>query len=194
MEMFKQKRNYITTIVILVIINITCLLLLWIGKPKHNTRGSEDNGDKIAGIQKMLKEELGFSIEQTEQFLAIRSSHKEMANDLSEKIMILRKEMFEDAMYSDKPSISDSLLNLSLEKQGQIEIQTFEHFQKLKEICTPEQEEKLFELMHNLLGPPPGDIPDGPPPGEFRDDMPPPQGGRPNGPPPPRGERPPRKN
>ncbi|MCB0753665.1 MAG: hypothetical protein KDC52_19490 [Ignavibacteriae bacterium] len=94
--------------------------------------------------------------------------------------------MFEEAMYGDKTIISDSLLNLSLEKQTELELLTFQHFLKLKEICTPEQQNKLFEIVHRLLGkaqqsnPPPGA-----PIGEVKGEMPPP---------PPRGERPPKRN
>lgn len=189
MDMFKRNRNLIITIVILVIINIITLLLLWIGKPKHDLARGPGNGEnEKVRIQEMLKEELGFSNDQAEQFLALRKNHLENTMRLDDELMLVKKEMLEEAMYSNDSSISDSLLNLSLEKQGQLEIITFQHFQKLKQICTPEQQEKLFELMHRLIGPPqrggppPGEMPDGPPHGDFR-----------GGPPPP-GNRPPIRN
>ena len=94
--------------------------------------------------------------------------------------------MFEEAMYGEKSVISDSLLSLSLEKQSQLELLTFQHFLKLKEICTPEQQEKLFEIVHRLLGKTQGGPPPGVPRGEVKSEMPPP--------PPPRGERPPKRN
>lgn len=193
MEIFKQKRNYITTIVILVIINIVCLLLLWIGKPKHNKRGAESEIGEKTGIQEMLKEELGFTDEQANQFLELRENHKEKSDKVNDELMFLKSEMFEKAMYGKKETISDSLLNLSLEKQRKLEEITFDHFLKLKQICTPDQQEKLFELVSQLLGPQQQAGPHGPPPGELEDGMRPPKGGRPDGPPP-RGERPPKRN
>ncbi len=77
--------------------------------------------------------------------------------------------------------ISDSLLNLSLKKQGELDRITFRHFQDLKKICNKEQQKKLMKLVHNILGPPQHPRMDGPPP---------PGANRENYPPPPRGERP----
>lgn len=199
MDIFKQKRNYIVTIVILVIINVITLLLLWIGKPKHSMRGPEGAVTEKVRIQEMLKKELGFSIEQTEQFIKLRESHRSKSNLIEEEIMLLKKEMFDQAMLTDDKNISDSLLNLSLAKQSQLERSLFEHFQKLKDICTPEQRKKLFSIIHTMIGPPqqggppPGEIPENSPHGEFRDRKSPIKGERPNGPPP-RGERPPKRN
>lgn len=190
MDIFKQKKNLIITIVFLVVLNLITLLLLWLGKPKHDIkRGSEGGNDRVR-IQEMIKEELGFSNEQAEQFLVLREDQKEQKLKLDRELMLIKKEMFEEAMYGENIIISDSLLNLSLEKQSQLEKLAFEHFLKLKQICTPEQQKELFKHMHGLLGPP---QPGGPPPEEFGDDIPPPQGERPNGPPP-HGEHPPKRN
>ncbi len=191
MDIFKQKRNLITTIVILVIMNFITLFILWLGKPNHNIiQGSKDDGTEKVRMQEMLKEELGFSNDQAEQFLALRKNHQENTMRLDDELMHVKKEMLEEAMYSNAPSISDSLLNLSLKKQGQLELITFQHFQKLKQICTHEQRKKLFELVHRLIGPrqrggpPPGERPDGPPPGKMIEGHPPP----------PMGDRPPRRD
>ena len=188
MDITKQNRSLIITIVVLVIINIAALLLLWLGKPKHdNLRDTENIGDEKVRIQEMLKEELGFSSEQTEKFLKLRENHHKKSIRLNDELVLVKRKMFEEAMYGDKTIISDSLLNLSLEKQTELELLTFQHFLKLKEICTPEQQNKLFEIVHRLLGkaqqsnPPPGA-----PIGEVKGEMPPP--------PPPRGERPPKRN
>lgn len=181
MDIFKQKRNLILTIVVLVVINIITLLLLWLGKPKPNDMRGLGNGEnEKVRIQEMLKEELGFSTDQAEKFIILRKNHKEQTSKLDNEIMLIKKEMFDKAMYGNNTNISDSLLNLSLEKQSQLEKLVFEHFVKLKQICTPEQQKILFKHMHNILGTPnhgglpPGEIPNGPPPGEMREGHPPP--------------------
>ncbi len=181
MDVFKQKRNLVITIVLLVILNIITISLLWIGRPQPNENRPVDGPmGNNPHIQKLLKEKLGFSTEQAEQFITLRVDHKEKTSELSEEIMLLKKEMFEEAMYGEKTNISDSLLSLSLEKQGQLEKLAFEHFLKLKQICTDEQQDKLFKLMHSLLGPaqhegpPPREFRDGPPLGGFKEGHPPP--------------------
>lgn len=189
MDLIKQNRNLVYTVIVLVIINIAVLLLLWFGKPKHeDLLGVENRVNEKVKIQEMLKEELGFSTEQTEKFLELRENHNKKSIELNDELMLVKRKMFEEAMYGEKPTISDSLLNLSLEKQTQLELLTFQHFLKLKQICTPEQQKRLFEIVHRLLsksqqvGPPPG-VPRGDVKGEM-----PPRGERP-----PQGDRPPRR-
>lgn len=166
MDIFKKNRNLIFTIIVLVIINIATLSLLWLGKPNPNKiRKPIDGRDEKVRIEKLLKKDLGFSTQQAEQFLRLQKNHREKTNFLAEELQQLKKKMFEEAMYSNNFNISDSLLNLSLEKQKELETITFQHFQKVKKICTPEQQEKLFKLMHRLLGPSPRG---GPPPGARR--------------------------
>lgn len=191
MVMIKQKRNYIITIVALVIINVACLFLLWLGKPKHDMRGTEIDVNEKVRIKEMLREELGFSEEQTKQYLTLRESHRAKSDIIEEEIKNIKKEMFNEAMLTDHSAISDSLLDLALLKQRTLEKTTFEHFHKLKNICTPEQQNKLINILHTLLGPPKitgrpphggmpdglprGEMPNGPPPGEFKEGHPPPR-------------------
>ncbi|MBL1214368.1 MAG: hypothetical protein HND52_13505 [Ignavibacteriae bacterium] len=182
MDIFKRNKNLKITIVILVILNLATITLLWLGKPKHeDLRESSKKGNQEVRIKQMLKKELDFSDEQAEQFLELRKNHREKTISLEDELVQLKKEMFNEAMYNNNMNISDSLLSLTLEKQKQLEIITFQHFQKVKQICTPEQQEKLFKLMHRLLGPKHkgGPPPDGPR-REFDDTMPPPPGEHPS--------------
>jgi hypothetical protein len=165
MDIFKQNKILTVTIIILVILNLATLSLLWLGKPKHDIiRGPENRGNEKVRIQEMLNKELGFSDEQVQRFIALREEHKEKTTKLSNDLMGVKKEMFEQAMYGDNVVLSDSLLNLSLKIQGQLEKVTFQHFLQLKQICTPKQRENLFKLMHRLLGPPEREGMGGPPP------------------------------
>jgi hypothetical protein len=149
--------------------------LLWLGKPEPNYFSRPKN-DKNR-VEKLLKAELGFTDLQAEEFITIRKNHREIVESLNREIMQLKKEMFEEAMYGNETQISDSLLNLTLEKQYKIERSTYQHFLSLKKICTPEQQDKLFKLMHKLLSPPQPDRMGGPPPlREEKDRRPPPMG------------------
>lgn len=192
MDIYKKNRNLVVTVVILVIFNIATLFLLWIGKPKPNSINKANiEGIEKGRIQEVLKEELGFSTEQADKFLELRESHHEKATAIEEELILVKRKMFEEAMYGEKSDISDSLLNLSLEKQNQLELLTFDHFLKLKQICTPEQQKKLFGLVQQLIGPRQNEsLPQGGPKDEFRDGMPPPP---PRGERSPKGDRPPRR-
>jgi len=177
MDMFKQKRNLIITIVILVVINIITLLLLWIGKPKHNApRGAENGIDEKVRIQKLLKEELEFNDEQIQKYLQLRIEHHRETRKLNHELNMLKKEMFDEILEDNtSTALSDSLLSLSLEKQSQIEKLTFNHFFSLKKLCNTDQQKNLQIIMHGIFGPPPpGGKPNGPPPREMREGHPPP--------------------
>lgn len=161
MDVFKQKRNLVITIVILVILNIITLSLLWIGRPQPNKYRPMGNNNHI---QKLLKEELGFSDEQTKHFLEIRENHIKNTKQLNEATKRIKKQMFDLALdETDQQSVSDSLLNLTLEKQKRLEKAMFQHFIDIKNLCNPEQKVKLKKLMHKLFAPPPSGGPDGPP-------------------------------
>ena len=183
MDIFKQKRNLILTIVLLVILNIITLSLLWIGRPQPNENGPLDGqkGNK-AHIQKLLKEELGFTVKQANQFISIRDKHLKNTRLISEEIRRVKRQMFDQAMgESNQQSISDSLLTLTLEKQKELEQAMFQHFIDINNLCTTDQKNNLKKLMHKLLapphpdGPPHGRNPEGLPPGQMREGHPPPR-------------------
>jgi len=174
----KQNRNLVITVVVLVILNLITIFLLWMGKPNHEINDRISGDDKIR-ISEMLKKELGFDDKQINKFLELRVNHRKKSDKINKELMLIKKQMFDEAMYKDNGVISDSLLNLSLKKQAELERITFNHFQDLKKICNKDQQKKLMKLMHNILGPPHPQRMDGPPPPVANND---------NFPPPPRRE------
>ena len=163
MDIFKQKNNFIITIVVLVILNLITLSLLWIGRPSNKlSERSGVPGKNQIHIQKLLKEELNFTEVQAEQYIVLRESHQKNLIQIDKEIKKIKKEMFDKVLLENSTYISDSLLNLSLEKQGELEKITFSHFQDLKKICNKDQQVKLMKLMHNILGPPKPQRMDGP--------------------------------
>ena len=188
MDIFKQRRNLVVTIVVLILLNIVTLLLLWFGRPKYDSQNGIGMPERERGqVQKLLKEELNFSEKQTEQYIVLRKEHRENTIQLNKEIRKIKREMFDHVLLNDGTALSDSLLKLTLEKQAQIEKLTFQHFQELKKICNSDQLQKLMKIMHRILGPPQSEKMGGPPlppPGENREDYHPP----------PRGERPPTRD
>lgn len=178
MDVFKQKRNLILVIVILVIFNLTTLFLLWFGNPARQAGylEGENVGKNTEKIQQLLKKELGFDDEQTEKYMQLRTEHQQESIKLNRELNLVKKEMFDKIIEdNESTSLSDSLLSLTLEKQSQIEKLTFNHFLSLKKLCNSEQQKNLKFLMHGIFGPPPpGGRPDVPPTGEMREGHPPP--------------------
>ncbi len=177
MDAFKQKRNLIITIVLLVLLNLVTIFLLWFGNPARQSKLRESKivEQKNERLQELLKEELGFDEDQIKQFLRLRQDQQEKAKDVQNNIQQIKKQMF-DAVLQDNPpeELSDSLLKLSQEKMGELEQLTFDYFLDLRKLCKPEQLDKLKILINDFFhqvppkgkneGPPMGERPDGPPP------------------------------
>jgi len=178
MDIFKQKHYLGLVVILLVLLNLTTLTMLWIGRPERQAplRGPRNLIEEQHRIQQLLKEELGFDEAQIEQYLQMRRKHGERVRQLDEEIRQLKKQMFDEVLQENpQPTLSDSLLKLTQEKQLQIERLTFQHFLDLKKICKPEQQDKLKLLMHEMFRRQPARHDDG----QF--------------PHPPDGERPPRR-
>ncbi|MBI9072638.1 MAG: periplasmic heavy metal sensor [Melioribacteraceae bacterium] len=184
MDVFKRNRNLIITIIVLVLFNLVTVTLLIIGKPPH-PMGEENMGeikDNNRRLEHLLKVELSFTNEQAKEYIKLRKEHRDGAISINAELKRLRTQMFDEVLSTNlSPTLSDSLLNLTLEKQAEIEKLTFNHFLDLKNLCDPEQRKKLKLLMFQIEGPPPGRNLKGLP-LDGNHDRPPP---------PPNGERPP---
>ncbi|MCP5062564.1 MAG: hypothetical protein GY936_08885, partial [Ignavibacteriae bacterium] len=139
MDIFKQKKNLIFTIVFLVILNIITLFLLWFIKPQNHLhggpRGAKQGNEQI---QKILKKEFGFNDLQAKNYISLRDKHKRDTKLLNEDIKKLKKEMFDQALKDNiQTTISDSLLILTQVKQAEMERKIFQHFLDLKNLCNP---------------------------------------------------------
>ncbi|GAB4330515.1 MAG: hypothetical protein Kow0037_06310 [Calditrichia bacterium] len=113
----------------------------------------------------MLADQLQFNEEQIEKYLTLRRQHRMTVQRLETEIQVLKRQMFDRVLDDRAPEmISDSLLNKVLAKQAELERVTFRHFVDLKNLCGPEQKEKLQMLMREAFPPkrppaPPGKHP-----------------------------------
>ena len=178
MDIFKQKRMLIAAIIILVLLNLTTIFLLWMGKPKNVLMKPDMMDHKNPRLEQILKEELDFNKDQVDRFLALRKEHHNNIMKLNEEIRLIKKDMFDRVIIDGyKKEIADSLLDAFLKKQREIEERTIIHFVDLENICNNMQKEKLMKIMHKILGPPEPERFNGPP--HTREDLikrpPPPQ-------------------
>jgi hypothetical protein len=175
MDVIQKNRYLWFSVVSLVVLNLILLALLWLGRPSRS--GRMPPPQKPERIRELLKEQLNFSDEQVQRYLELREQHHQRARQLEAEIRDLKREMFSQVLDEQAPAaVSDSLLNLVLEKQAELEKVTFQHFLDLKSLCGPGQKEKLKVLMgevfrRNMPGKPEGD---GPPSAQQGETPPPP--------------------
>lgn len=178
MDIFKQKRYLVIVIILLVVLNLTTILMLWLNKLPDPSSHKEEFGpkQKKEHIQQLLKDELDFDDSQVEQYLIMREKQSEKVSALHNEIRQIKKQMFDEVLEDvPQPMLSDSLLKLSQAKMVELEKLTFNYFLDLKKLCKPEQQDKLKFLIGEFFrqnqpkrmrndGPPPSTSGDKPPP------------------------------
>jgi Spy/CpxP family protein refolding chaperone len=151
----KSTRFYKIVISILVIINITTLVFLWLtfnhpmGPPPHPGRLD-------------LVEKLGVEGENRAKIIALQDQHFKTKDSLIRKGRDLHERLYRFFNNSKKDSTDISqLIDQIVENQRKTEQITFDHFKAISELCTPEQRKLLDEIIHKVLskrgpgGPPP---------------------------------------
>ncbi|MFM1929758.1 MAG: hypothetical protein RL387_1086 [Bacteroidota bacterium] len=142
-------------IALLVVANITTLAFFWIGHFKKQKENSP---------KEFLSKNLNFSKSQKNAYFILAKEHNESAKIIREQIKNDKESLFQ-LLKSDTINDSvrnDKALKVSMSIQA-LDILTFEHFRKVRAICTEEQKPKFDELMQKMVnavnqfqkGPPP---------------------------------------
>jgi hypothetical protein len=152
-DIFARNRRLTILILILVLMNISLMLMLWFETPKSGTvQTSSTPEDEQVRIEHMLKDKLGFSDEQIDEFMLLRMAHRTRIDSLQRRMQDLKNQIFNGVLQDvPEPVMSDSLLSVAEKTQMEIERLTFGHLLDLKRLCKPEQRERLQQIIHELL-------------------------------------------
>jgi len=128
---------------LLILANIATLTFFWIGHLKNQRNNSP---------KEFLAKSLHFSETQKNAYFELAKDHNESANKIREQIKINKEELFQ-LLKSEK--IDDSIkknaaLKISISIQA-LDMLTFEHFKKIRALCTEEQKPKFDELIQKMV-------------------------------------------
>lgn len=152
-----QTRHLWLVILGLLLLNLTLLGWIWFS-PQNNLRlGGQSPGD-------FLEQQLKFTTKQKEQFKLLREDHHRKTQTIRDTIRLLKKEFFGKL----KKPLSDAEIAHETaaiaQKMATIDKITFRHFRDIRQICTPQQQDKFDNMVDELLrhlgsegrgGPPP---------------------------------------
>ena len=177
MDFFNRNRFLLAAIMLLVALNIGTLLMLILdrrgaGAPPRNMPAEQEQ----RRITQLLEDELGFNRDQLARYIELRKAHQARIAALDARMRGLKTRMFDDVLRDDPaPALSDSLLLSTQQTQNEIERLTFRHLLELKQLCTPEQRERLHTIIHEMFrkGPRGTDAGPAPAPHAPRNDGPP---------------------
>jgi Spy/CpxP family protein refolding chaperone len=172
--LIKSKILYII-IGILIVLNILSIGTLWVWKIKDRHHPPPMSQSHMPKDGKMfLMKELNLSKTQSDEMDKLRDEHFKKVGPIVENIHKLKDELFAQMPLKDSNK-SVEITNKIGAKQAELELETFNHFQKVRNILDDSQKQKFDILIKDIVkpeGPPP--FPPGLP-GEHPD-MPPPEG------------------
>lgn len=169
MDSGARYRFFLWVIVVLVALNLGSLGFLWWGylyrpQPPQRDRGKADS-------EEFFVRELGLNEEQARMVHDLREHHFRKTDSLRFEISSLNRELMEELFDPSSESVRVQALSTALgEKHAEFERDVYEHWQKVKEICGPYQEERLkrmvLEISDRSKRPPPRGLESGrrPPP------------------------------
>jgi protein CpxP len=142
-----HKNKLLTWLVLLlVVINIGAMIFIWMGKPKNENppQGSP---------KEFLSRELKLDEKQQVQFEKLVADHRVQANDSRKKIKEEKEKMYgllKNAGLTE--SLKKSAVEQVADATKELDLITLNHFEKVRNICTPQQKKKLDQIMMQMLG------------------------------------------
>ena len=137
---------YKIVIIVLVVVNLLTIGTIWLVKPKgHRPMPHERSMTFLSG-------ELGITGPNKKTLDAMETEHHTAKRELLGKNKQLREALFGLLKETGTDSLKvNRYIDSILVNQKNIELMTFEHFKKVKELCTPEQQLKLEETIAEAI-------------------------------------------
>ncbi|WP_185716182.1 Spy/CpxP family protein refolding chaperone [Larkinella knui] len=139
-----RLRMLIGIIIALVVLNAGLLTWMWLGSQRHHRDGDG---------RSYLSKTLGFSEEQRAKYRAMRQRHFQTIRPLLDSMRQERKRFF--GQVSDSTQTDAVLMQQARqmgEKTARLDVLTLRHFQQVSALCTPEQRQKLRQVLAERPG------------------------------------------
>lgn len=135
------------TIIVLAIFNIVPLTILWLNN--HNEKERHGGGGRM---HHFMEQELNLTDNQKIAFRDARSAHFMQTQKLSDSIR-LEKQEINKLLFSanvDSALIKQHILRIA-QIQTKLEWLTYQHFDRLRKMCTPEQSKKFEAALQEMF-------------------------------------------
>lgn len=143
MNIFEKQRFSVYAIVLLAIMNLALLVVVALPHIKSTDKRPSDRPTKD-----FISNKLNFSEEQKNQMFELRQLHRSEVRELQREVNQKRKELFSlmksDLREEEKIQTVTSEIGLAV---AQIENSTFNYFNTIRGLCTPEQLVIFDELL-----------------------------------------------
>ncbi|HWY38845.1 MAG TPA: Spy/CpxP family protein refolding chaperone [Bacteroidia bacterium] len=133
-------------IVFLLLVNIGALAFTWIGYKKNTEHRPHRGGSAF----EFLKRELNLTEEQQQKLEEMRIAHHDEAEKVHEMAGPMHRRFFHLLDRNDTTAVA-LLADSMAQCQRQMELLTFKHFKRVREMCNPQQQQKFDEVIQEAL-------------------------------------------
>ncbi len=147
MDAVTKNKSLVSIIIFLLITNIAMVIFFLVLNSSSHRPSRNQNG-----MSEALQKEANFSKEQLDTYQSLRKNHFNKIHPLFDD---LRKSKMDFYTLIYNPQVSDSSLNaaadLIAEKQKNLDMQMFKHFETVRNICTPDQLQKFDTVVKKVF-------------------------------------------
>ena len=144
-----RYRNLLIIIGALLLTNIAVLVYFLRREKEPRTEQPERTRSTVT---EMLQDEVGFNEEQTAKYKELKNKQREKIKPMYDNMRKAKDSLFRLLSYPDTP---DSVLNKAAgviaQRQKELDIETFNHFRRVRALCTPEQLPQYDSSVIRLL-------------------------------------------
>ncbi|MCB9232716.1 MAG: periplasmic heavy metal sensor [Bacteroidia bacterium] len=153
--MTRKENNLLKyTVVALIVVNLISLGAHWFTRPGQGP-GLQERPPGPGGF---LDDQLNFDHQQREQHAALRQEHFHESRKILREIEDEKEQMMD--LFSQENALQSASMHAEHigQLQTQLEILTFNHFMKIRNICNEEQKPTFDLVIRDAIrrGPPPG--------------------------------------
>jgi protein CpxP len=145
-----KKYKALISIIIFLLITNFAMLLFFIILDKPADKRSKERIEN--GMSNSLKQDVGFSNDQLDQYQALRTLQRKNVKPLFDKVRKSKIDFYE-LLYLQ--NVSDSTLAVDADSiaqtQKELDLQMFNHFKKIRNICTPDQLQKFDSTIKKVI-------------------------------------------
>ena len=145
-----RNRPLIFIIAVLLLTNIAVLgYFLWYKKPH---KPSEGGGDRRPGIETPLQKEVGFTEDQMTKYRQMREEQMKAIKPMFEDMRKAKDSLFRTM---GNENANDSVINAIADaigqKQKEMDLRMYNHFKRIRSLCTPDQLVKYDSLVLRMM-------------------------------------------
>ena len=144
-----SPRNKILVLIIAVLLISNLILVGFMVFAKKEERRPQERGRSFS---EFFEKQLGFTPEQVTKFHQMRDEHFENIRPVLKNVRTAKDSLFSLMSRPDLPdSVIENAANNLAQNEKVQELLSFNHFRRVRELCTEEQKPKFDSLIYKMI-------------------------------------------